>query len=317
MKTSKDNAPALALALGLALAVACGQVDKKPRQDGSVAMDAMSDFSALTDAAEFRQCQALLSDDQKRQTLRFERPPGAKPPLQVVLVRERLSDEPDYTVTWHYAARSLGVFRNGSCKYVDEESSLTYQVTHHNFDDSVTAVVDGVRYVLAWETLAKTTGEFSVTLSGVVESTNRAAFPPVDLRITGAPAGAGPGTLPFKIKALMADNKTNWQDESGAYPPWVEIVNTWPDADLGGYALSDDPAQPMKWRVPKSTVVKRDGVLRIAVDGQPEEGGLHASFRLRKDGGILRLTAPDGTSRGERRYGPQETDAIQTWPPAP
>lgn len=40
-------------------------------------------------------------------------------------------------------------------------------------------------------------------------------------------------------------------DEDGDFPPWVELLNTGAQpADLAGYGLSNDPAQPFLWRFP-------------------------------------------------------------------
>jgi len=101
----------------------------------------------------------------------------------------------------------------------------------------------------------------------------------------------------LEISEVLTDNQGGLADEDGDTPGWVELRNDGQaSADLAGWQLSDDPAQPGKWVFParmlaagERVVVFVSGKNRVA-SGQP----LHASFRLDTRGEYLGLSAPDG-----------------------
>ena len=58
----------------------------------------------------------------------------------------------------------------------------------------------------------------------------------------------GPG--PLLISELLADNTTGLRDADGHYADWIELHNpTTSPVNLDGYFLTDDPADPDKWRL--------------------------------------------------------------------
>ena len=89
------------------------------------------------------------------------------------------------------------------------------------------------------------------------------------------------------------------------------------EVSLDGLFLSDDPAEPSRWPLP-AFVIPPGGRLLVWCDGQPEQGPLHASFRLDREGesaGIYEVD--DGLVRIADfiRFGPQEPDvAIGRFP---
>ncbi len=97
-------------------------------------------------------------------------------------------------------------------------------------------------------------------------------------------------TVPLQLNEL-APAGGELTDEAGEVDPWLELYNrsatlTW---DLGGMYLSDDPAQPARWRIPEGTRLPPGETLLLWADGEPAEGPLHTAFRLRAAGGQLYL----------------------------
>jgi hypothetical protein len=81
--------------------------------------------------------------------------------------------------------------------------------------------------------------------SGLVGPAGPTATPVATAQPTAPPA---PG--PIRL-AEIAPRGTGLRDEDGDEPDWVELANV--DAEpqsLAGYALSDDPERPDKWRLP-------------------------------------------------------------------
>ena len=93
------------------------------------------------------------------------------------------------------------------------------------------------------------------------------------------------------IHELMASNQSTLSDASGAYSDWIELYNpTETPQDLSGYHLSDNPNQPDKWTFPEGTVIESGAYLLVWADGgNDNQTGLHASFKLDKDGESLFL----------------------------
>src|SRR4051794_3153101 len=79
------------------------------------------------------------------------------------------------------------------------------------------------------------------------------------------------------ITEFLTENKGGLRDEDGGSPDWIEIHNPGPEAvDLGGWHLSDTPANPAKWRFPASVPLEAGARLVVfasskdrAVVGQP------------------------------------------------
>lgn len=94
------------------------------------------------------------------------------------------------------------------------------------------------------------------------------------------------------INEFLAKNDAGIQDETGAYEDWVEIYNVGPSAaPLGGYFLTDDPLQPMRWELP-DVVLPAGDFLLLWCDNDPEDGPLHTNFKLSAAGEFVGLYAP-------------------------
>lgn len=101
------------------------------------------------------------------------------------------------------------------------------------------------------------------------------------------------------INELMAANHGAVRDEAGDYDDWLELYNPTDEAvDVGGMYLTDDLSEPAKWRIPSDsqaiTTLAPRGYTLIWADAEPDEGPLHADFKLSASGEEIGLFAPDG-----------------------
>ncbi|MBN1825566.1 MAG: lamin tail domain-containing protein [Candidatus Eisenbacteria bacterium] len=113
------------------------------------------------------------------------------------------------------------------------------------------------------------------------------------------------------ISEALAVNDSGAADEMGEREDWIEIRNGGPSpAALGGMFLTDDFDSPMKWALPDTTIPAGDHLL-VWADGEPEEGPLHADFKLSAGGEEVGLF--ETTDHGNGRihgftFGPQSAD---------
>jgi hypothetical protein len=131
------------------------------------------------------------------------------------------------------------------------------------------------------------------------------------------PSHSAPGVVSFsgRDQRGLAANASINTDEGGSHADWVELYNRGDhDASLLGLYLSDDPAEPRKWRVPDVTL-PAGGHLLVWCDLDVEEGPLHTGFQLNADGEAVGLyeiadRAPQGSYRRVDfvRFGPQAPD---------
>ena len=78
---------------------------------------------------------------------------------------------------------------------------------------------------------------------------------------------------------------------------WFELYNAGDESvDLSGYLVQDSAFAP--WPIPDGTVIEAGGFLVIWADDALEEG-LHASFKLSKDGEVLSLLTPQADGMDE------------------
>jgi hypothetical protein len=97
------------------------------------------------------------------------------------------------------------------------------------------------------------------------------------------------------ISEVMASNSSTLADPQGQFDDWIELRNlSNQDVDLTGRHLSDEPNNPRKWQFPAGTVIPANGYLLVWAD---EDGsataGLHASFKLERNGEEIFLTDTD------------------------
>ncbi len=122
------------------------------------------------------------------------------------------------------------------------------------------------------------------------------------------------GASALRINELMADNATTLADDQGEFDDWIELANlSAVDIDLHGYTLTDDLASPTRWIFPAGTTIEAGGYLLVWADDDEGDAGLHASFKLSKDGEQVGLFGPGGASVLDTlSFAAQSTDLSQT-----
>ena len=115
----------------------------------------------------------------------------------------------------------------------------------------------------------------------------------------GAPNdGSEPVAGSVVINELMASNDS-WDvpGDNGDQPDWFELYNTGEAAiDIGGWYVTDDLADPVKYQLPAGTMVAPHGFLVIICDGVGE--GLHTNFKLSGGGEAVGISE-DGVTLTE------------------
>lgn len=95
------------------------------------------------------------------------------------------------------------------------------------------------------------------------------------------------------INEFMAsnDSPSGLADPAGEYDDWIELYNNTADAiDLSNAYLSDDIETPKKWAFPLGTMIDAGAYLIVWADKDDGQDGLHADFKLAKDGDFIILS---------------------------
>ncbi len=124
------------------------------------------------------------------------------------------------------------------------------------------------------------------------------------------PGSVHAGDWTLVINELMADNQSVASDGQGDYDDWIELYNYGDEAvDVAECCLSDDPADPTKWRFsaaePAATTIPARGYLLVWADNEAAEGVLHASFKLSASGESLVLCDPQNAVLDAVMFGDQ------------
>ena len=109
-------------------------------------------------------------------------------------------------------------------------------------------------------------------------------------RVQGQPLSGG-----VVINEFVASNQSGAQDESGGFADWVELHNSSAQAiSVGGWYLSDDQSNPLRWRIPSGISIPAGGYLIIWTDADSLDGPLHTNFRLSAAGEDVVLSDSSG-----------------------
>lgn len=120
---------------------------------------------------------------------------------------------------------------------------------------------------------------------------------------------ASPPVGDVVLNELLASNTANTADQDNEYDDWIELYNnTGSTINLGGYYLSDNIDNLLKWQIPSGTSITGNGYLIIWADDDTSQAGLHANFKLASAGETLFLVNPSGTIIDQVFFPTQTTD---------
>ena len=87
------------------------------------------------------------------------------------------------------------------------------------------------------------------------------------------------------------DSLSTIKDPAGETDDWIELYNnTDADIDLSNAFLSDNSDNPEKWQFPVGTTIRANDYVIIWADKDEDQEGLHADFKLNRDGDFIMLT---------------------------
>ena len=110
-------------------------------------------------------------------------------------------------------------------------------------------------------------------------------------------ATANTSTDGVVINEFMASNDMTMTDPDEEFEDWIELYNNSAvTVDLSGSYLSDDGEDLTLWAFPEGTSIGSGEFLIIWADGDLDQEGLHADFKLSAGGESVILTASDGTT---------------------
>jgi len=115
------------------------------------------------------------------------------------------------------------------------------------------------------------------------------------------------GDLVINEFVATSDSLDGIQEPDGGTPDWIELYNN-TNADITlnkHYYLSDDKDFPKKWSFPEEVTIPGNSYLIIWADKDVHQQGIHAGFKIDKDGGDLLFTYEDMTEIQNVNYGPQ------------
>jgi len=110
------------------------------------------------------------------------------------------------------------------------------------------------------------------------------------------------------INEILASNtSTNVSFDFSEYSDWIEIVNfNQVVIDISGYYLTDDAANPYKWKIPDHSLIGSVNAKIFWADGR--DTLLHTNFKLDKDGEYIGLYDPSGNVVDSITFGLQKND---------
>jgi len=121
-------------------------------------------------------------------------------------------------------------------------------------------------------------------------------------QLTAKGISCGNLSLPINLNDIVINEFVSWtdsiggvQEPDGGTPDWIELYNnsSSPITLDDHYYLSDDKDFPKKWYFPQAVTIPGNDYLIVWADKDVHQQGLHAGFKLEKDGGDLFMTYDD------------------------
>ncbi len=153
-------------------------------------------------------------------------------------------------------------------------------VSESQSDMSYSRVLSGEnRYGEEWETTSRATPGYPNSQQGYEQF-----------------AEASPVALgPVIISEVMASNSEYLTEEDGGTYDWIELYNqSSQSVNLLGYALTDNPGNPAKWRLPDLTLAPGEHKVVLASGLNVKKNYIHTNFKLSASGDVLALFDVDG-----------------------
>lgn len=115
---------------------------------------------------------------------------------------------------------------------------------------------------------------------------------PTDAEPSAPPAPAVPPAI--VLNELLPANDSISMDESLEFDDWVELYNASAEVvPLAGWGLADGGDEP-EWSLPEGSSLGPGEHLVVWLDGDLDQGPLHAPLSLDADDDVLSLFSPDG-----------------------
>lgn len=123
---------------------------------------------------------------------------------------------------------------------------------------------------------------------------------------------AAQSSLDLRINEVLVLNDSNYVDDYGRRSGWIEIFNTaYNTVDIGGMYLTNDPAKPTKYWIPKgdplTKIAPRNYILFFA-DSAPTRGIQHLNFTLLETDYLALYEVNGKTMIDALKLGPQKPD---------
>lgn len=119
-------------------------------------------------------------------------------------------------------------------------------------------------------------------------------------------------TRDLRINELLVINDSNYVDDYGQHCGWFEVFNSaYNTVDIGGSYLTNDPANPTKYYIPKGdpiTKIAPRNYLVFFADNAPTRGILHLNFTLDESNYLAIYEGNGKTLIDAIKFGPQRSD---------
>ncbi|WP_321476700.1 CotH kinase family protein [uncultured Paludibaculum sp.] len=224
-------------------------------------------------------------------------------PTKWALPAGKLADG-QHLILWLDGASSLG---STHAPFTLQTGGGTLYLYYTTDISSASTIIDSVDYP------EMTAGQSYIRIgdSGLHWELTNQPTPGADNPATGSTEPAT-GSMLLYINEIMADNKTVLAntDHDGAFDDWFEIYNPGDtEVSLSGLYLTDNLANPTKYKIPEGVTIPAGGYLIFWADDQAALGALHAAFKLSADGEELGIFAADGvTAIDTASFGKQTSD---------
>lgn len=251
-------------------------------------------------------------------------------PGPVNLAGMYLSDSSGTPTKWALPSRTLA---DGEMLVIWLDGEASEGVTHANFRISASGgslflyhsasgtqtLLDNVQF----PELAAGRSYIRLGNSGSRWASTNLLTPLKENPVTGVDASTTPVAL--RINEFLADNKTTLvnPDKPDAWDDWLEIYNPGDaEIDMGGMYLTDNLANPTKYRIPDGVKIAAKGYLVFWADEETQLGPLHTNFKLGASGEEIGLFHTDGATQIDTiTFGQQQadvsyarsTDGADTW----